>query len=321
MSLQTQGTTNAYAGVTDAFRRIATEEGVAALWKGAVPALSSSIIENSVLFSANGFAKRAVLALHAKQRAEHEGDYQLTTLDEALMGAFAGCFSATAITMPENIKCKLQFQRGHLGEGPKILGKESKNDLNPVAILTSGGLAGATSWSIMFPVDVLKSRMQTASSTGPLSLRGAFRAVYSEFGIHGFYRGWSAAVLRAFPANGSLFLGVEMTHLTMDLRDAEHAKTLSSGQNRRGSIGTVDENVYVEETFLQGGRLKAVAQLLALKSVELTQLQRTHDEYVKSSCEYERELEIEVDRYEKKTQQLESAALQLERDKSDLNAV
>ncbi|KAE8901661.1 hypothetical protein PF005_g19428 [Phytophthora fragariae] len=260
--LQTQGTANAYKGVTDAFRRIATEEGALALWKGAVPALSSSIIENSVLFSANGFAKRAVLALHAKQRAEHEGEYQLTTLDEAMMGAFAGCFSATAITLPENIKCKLQFQRGHLGEGRyhgpwdclkqvgkeegirglfrgysalllrdvpfsffffgsyqaitsgavKALGKESKNDLNPVTILASGGLAGATSWGIMFPVDVLKSRMQTASSTGPLSLRGAFRAVYSEFGIHGFYRGWSAAVLRAFPANGSLFLGVEMTH-------------------------------------------------------------------------------------------------------------
>ncbi|GMF13865.1 unnamed protein product [Phytophthora lilii] len=288
--LQTQGTANAYRGVTDAFRRIATEEGVLALWKGAVPALSSSIIENSVLFSANGFAKRAVLALHAEQRAQHEGEYQLTTLDEAFMGAFAGCFSATvsggciwtmvcfgglmrvlvllqAITMPENIKCKLQFQRGHLGEGralqivlllllrqgltgvaccarlpwpagllaeggqgggnqgavPGVLGKESKNDLNPVAILASGGLAGATSWGIMFPVDVLKSRMQTASSSGPLSLRGAFRAVYSEFGIHGFYRGWSAAVLRAFPANGSLFLGVEMTHRVFRWFDARHA--------------------------------------------------------------------------------------------------
>ncbi|CAI5739246.1 unnamed protein product [Peronospora destructor] len=254
--LQTQGSRNAYKGVTDAFRRIATEGGVVALWKGAIPALSSSIIENSVLFSANGLAKRAVLSMYAKQCVEQEGEYQLTILDEGCMGAFAGGFSATAITIPENIKCKLQFQRGHLGEGryygpwdclvkvgkeedikglfrgysalllrdvpfsffffgsyqaftstvTKMLGKESKNDLNVLAILASGGLAGAFSWGIMFPADVLKSRMQTASSTDPLSLRGAFRAVYSEFGIHGFYRGWSAAVLRAFPANGSLFL-------------------------------------------------------------------------------------------------------------------
>ncbi|CEG47258.1 mitochondrial carnitine acylcarnitine carrier [Plasmopara halstedii] len=268
--LQTQGTTNAYTGVVDAFRRIVTEEGLVALWKGAVPALSSSIIENSVLFSANGFAKRTILAMYAKQR---EDAYKLTVLDEACMGAFAGCFSATAITVPENIKCKLQFQRGHLGEGRyhgpldcfikvgkadglkglfrgysalllrdvpfsflffgsyqaytsemvKVLGKESKDHLNPVAILASGGLAGATSWSIMFPVDVLKSRMQTASSTNLLSLRGAFHAVNSEFGIYGFYRGWSAAVLRAFPANGSLFLGVEMTHRVFHWLDARHA--------------------------------------------------------------------------------------------------
>ena len=97
--LQTQGVTNAYKGVTDAFRRIATEEGVAALWKGAVPALSSSVIENSVLFSANGVAKRAVVALHAEQcgTREDEDEYQLTTLDEACMGAFAGCFSATVM--------------------------------------------------------------------------------------------------------------------------------------------------------------------------------------------------------------------------------
>ncbi|OWZ04209.1 Kinesin [Phytophthora megakarya] len=98
------------------------------------------------------------------------------------------------------------------------------------------------------------------------------------------------------------------------------ANVLSPGQNRRGSSGTVNADDDLEETLDLDMSVQAVAQLLALKSMELTQLQRTHDEYVKSSCEYERELEIEVDRYEKKTQQLESAALQLERDKSDLNS-
>lgn len=100
------------------------------------------------------------------------------------------------------------------------LGKESKNELHPLLILASGGLAGATGWSVVFPADVLKAYMQTAtqgaSTSGgkaaPLGLRGAAQLVYSQYGIRGFYRGWSAAVLRSFPANGSLFLGVEMTH-------------------------------------------------------------------------------------------------------------
>lgn len=143
--LQTQGAVKTYDGVVHGFRRIAAEEGVGALWKGAVPALSSSIIENSVLFSANGIAKRAVLALHARKTLQDD-EYQLTTLDEALMGAVAGIFSATvrllclfcivfvvllmsfvlfmcvalveqAITPAEVIKSKLQFQRGRLGKG------------------------------------------------------------------------------------------------------------------------------------------------------------------------------------------------------------
>ncbi|KAF4034425.1 hypothetical protein GN244_ATG13632 [Phytophthora infestans] len=98
------------------------------------------------------------------------------------------------------------------------------------------------------------------------------------------------------------------------------AKSLSPDQNRRASIGTMDADDDLEESFDVNMSVEAVAQLLALKTTELMQLQRTHDEYVKSSCEYERELEIEVDRYEKKTQQLESTALQLDRDKSDLNS-
>uniref|UniRef100_K3WZG3 Mitochondrial carrier protein n=1 Tax=Globisporangium ultimum (strain ATCC 200006 / CBS 805.95 / DAOM BR144) TaxID=431595 RepID=K3WZG3_GLOUD len=255
--LQTQGAVKTYNGVLHGFQRIAAEEGVVSLWKGAVPALSSSIIENSVLFSANGIAKRAVLALHARKAQQQHGEYQLTTLDEALMGSVAGVFSATAITPAEVIKCKLQFQREYHGpwdclqkvfrqEGirglfrgysalllrdvpfnffffgcyeaytsawAKFLHKESKNDLHPLFILASGGLAGATGWSVVFPADVLKAHMQTAAQgSGSLGLRGAAKHVYAQYGIHGFYRGWSAAVLRSFPANGSLFLGVEMTH-------------------------------------------------------------------------------------------------------------
>ncbi|GLE04430.1 hypothetical protein PINS_up013372 [Pythium insidiosum] len=94
--LQTQGEPKTYTGVAHAFRRIATEEGVVSLWKGAVPALSSSIIENSVLFSVNGIARRSVLALHAGRKvATDAADYELTTLDEALMGGISGVFSAT----------------------------------------------------------------------------------------------------------------------------------------------------------------------------------------------------------------------------------
>ncbi|GLE04428.1 hypothetical protein PINS_up013370 [Pythium insidiosum] len=49
-----------------------------------------------------------------------------------------------------------------------------------------------------------------------------------------------------------------------------------------------------------------LATLLSAKHQELQQLQRTHDEFVRSSGEYEKELEAEVERLERRAQQLQS---------------
>jgi solute carrier family 25 ornithine transporter 2/15 len=87
--MQTQG--NLYHGVFHALKRIVTEEGVISLWKGAVPALSSSIIENAVLFSVNGIVRRTFVAYHST-KLKSDG---LSTLDEALIGGISGIFSAT----------------------------------------------------------------------------------------------------------------------------------------------------------------------------------------------------------------------------------
>jgi hypothetical protein len=98
----------------------------------------------------------------------------------------------------------------------KLLEKPSMSDLNPLLILTSGGLAGATGWSMVFPADVIKSYMQTAKPISPgspsLGFLSVSNLIWTQNGIRGFYKGWGAAVIRSFPANGSLFMGVEMTH-------------------------------------------------------------------------------------------------------------
>ncbi|KAF0683406.1 Aste57867_24530 [Aphanomyces stellatus] len=240
--LQTQGI---YTGLSDVLVKTARQEGVRALWKGATPALSSAILENSALFTAQGALKRLVF-----------GDaVNLKTSDEALLGAGAGVFAALAITPSEVIKCRLQthkgvhslgvwtciqqvfVERGPLGflHGlPAVMlrdvpfamcffgayqfyttqlmtwqGVESRHELHPLAVMLCGGASGSTGWSIVFPADVIKSRMQIA---GGLGFAASARAVWAEQGVRGFYRGWSAAVIRSFPADGSLFLGVEMTH-------------------------------------------------------------------------------------------------------------
>ena len=78
--------------------------------------------------------------------------------------------------------------------------------------LLAGGLAGSTAWTVVYPADVVKSRMQSdIGGVGGGGVRGAARVlagILRQGGLPLLYRGWSAAVLRAFPANAALFFGV-----------------------------------------------------------------------------------------------------------------
>lgn len=75
----------------------------------------------------------------------------------------------------------------------------------------AGGCAGTCAWGIVYPLDVLKSRQQAGSTVPRRSLRDVFSGIYRKEGLRGFYHGYSAGVLRAFPANAGLFGGVEVS--------------------------------------------------------------------------------------------------------------
>lgn len=153
---------------------------------------------------------------------------------EGLAGLFRGLPAVLLRDVPFNF-CFFGCYEAYTSAFAQLLGKRSKDELNPFLILTAGGCAGATGWSIVFPADVLKSHMQTSSVSTSAGKRAAAlgiiataRAVYQAHGIRGFYRGWSAAVLRSFPANGSLFLGVEMTHRFFRYWDGQQTESTDS---------------------------------------------------------------------------------------------
>lgn len=259
-------TSTAYSGVVNVFQRMLAEEGALSLWKGAVPALSSALVENGVVFTVNGFLRRANLFGGVAEE-------DLTLLQHAALGGIAGCFSATAITPFEVLKCRMQYQRNAAASAASGSGSGSAPaasvltmamhvirqegvrgcfaGLTPLLLrdvpfntlffgsyrtytyllrqasglvhgddtpghhaFLCGGLAGMTAWSVVFPADALKSRMQVHGLAHPdqaaPSMVATARGIWAEGGARLLYRGWSAAVLRAFPANAALFWGVEM---------------------------------------------------------------------------------------------------------------
>lgn len=75
----------------------------------------------------------------------------------------------------------------------------------------SGGLAGCSSWTLLFPVDLIKSRMQkdVLQRGERISVTRIVDCIKDVKGIRGFYAGWTPTVLRAFPIHSINFLVYE----------------------------------------------------------------------------------------------------------------
>jgi len=86
--------------------------------------------------------------------------------------------------------------------------------LSLTAVCVAGGTAGVAMWIPVFPVDTVKSRLQ--SGDGNLSIGGTIRQLYSKGGLKAFFPGMGPAMARAIPANAATFLGVELAHQAMN---------------------------------------------------------------------------------------------------------
>lgn len=85
--------------------------------------------------------------------------------------------------------------------------------LSLTAVMTAGGAAGVAMWIPVFPVDTIKSRLQSAE--GRPTIGGVVREVYGRGGIRAFFPGFGPALARAVPANAATFLGVELAQKAM----------------------------------------------------------------------------------------------------------
>ncbi|KAL3464589.1 mitochondrial carrier domain-containing protein [Aspergillus heterothallicus] len=96
---------------------------------------------------------------------------------------------------------------------PKDENGNVTGDLSLPAVLAAGGAAGIAMWIPVFPVDTIKSRLQSAP--GKPTIGGTIRAVYANGGFKAFFPGFGPALARAVPANAATFAGVELAHTFM----------------------------------------------------------------------------------------------------------
>ncbi|KIW23966.1 uncharacterized protein PV07_09708 [Cladophialophora immunda] len=97
---------------------------------------------------------------------------------------------------------------------PKDAEGNATGELSLTAVMTAGACAGVAMWIPVFPVDTVKSRIQTAE--GRPTIGGVVSQVYRSGGIKAFFPGFGPALARAIPANAATFVGVELAHKAMN---------------------------------------------------------------------------------------------------------
>jgi len=231
-------------GLFRCLQSVTQQEGVRALWKGASPALASALLENATVFTVNGALKRVVQEdpnhnlLHffasggisgffsclamcpaevIKCRLQRAPDPPATpfhALKEVLLvegprGLWRGLPALWTRDIPFNFFF-FGFYESYSHLFRRAYHLDSNAPLPFSAVFLSGGFAGMSGWSIVYPADIIKSQMQFRnSSEGYLE---CVRRIVAAQGWRGMYRGLLPCVIRAMPANGALFAGVELIH-------------------------------------------------------------------------------------------------------------
>jgi solute carrier family 25 carnitine/acylcarnitine transporter 20/29 len=230
-------TTSDYKGAADAATQILKKEGPSAFYKGTLTPLIGIGACVSVQFGAYNYARRAFESQNATTgKAMGYGQYYLA-------GAFAG-LSNTILSSPiEHIRIRLQTQphgAGRLYAGPLdcISKREAqaygcwflafeymmnsdaarnniaRGEIPTWKIAGYGALAGEALWLSSYPLDVIKSKMQTdgfGEKQRYKSMRDAFAQTFRQEGLGGFWRGVGPTLLRAAPVSAGTFATVELT--------------------------------------------------------------------------------------------------------------
>lgn len=92
----------------------------------------------------------------------------------------------------------------------KLTNEKRRNMLVSIA---SGGLTGIVSWVVVFPVDVMKTRIQMDGANGSIQYNGlmdAFRKSVRRDGWQVLTRGLGTTAVRSFPCNAVIFPVVEI---------------------------------------------------------------------------------------------------------------
>jgi solute carrier family 25 carnitine/acylcarnitine transporter 20/29 len=249
------GQTKQFNGTLDTFRKTVQLEGVRGLYKGASSPLAGAMAHNAGVFFSYGQAKKWL----ASRSKTTEDKLSLSNYfwAGAITGAFVSHIEGPIDLL--KVKLQAQVGAGQYKSvwdcvtqlwkqrGPRALYQgyaavqlrnipafatyfeffeQMKGIITPAGYppslfgtFVAGGWAGFGFWGIFYPLDVIKTRMQT-DATFPQDRRykntlDCINQIFNKEGVPGFYKGYVPAVLRAVIVNACIFYAVSAAKIAL----------------------------------------------------------------------------------------------------------
>ncbi|KAF5292582.1 hypothetical protein FQA39_LY13915 [Lamprigera yunnana] len=234
--LQTQDASNPkYKGTLHCFRSLLVKDGIRGIYKGISSPLVGVAAINAIVFGVYGNAQRHSsdpnsLTTHffagslaglaqtgicspmelAKTRAQLSGDNisPLRCLKniykvEGLRGVYRGLSITAAREAPSFSAYFVTYE---------LLTRSRNNQQTSTAMMFfAGGMAGCVSWAIVYPVDIVKSRLQMDGINGVRKYKNSLDCFHKGLASEGLAfctRGLIPTLVRAFPTNAACFTAV-----------------------------------------------------------------------------------------------------------------
>mmetsp|Transcript_9070 Transcript_9070/g.28877 ORF Transcript_9070/g.28877 Transcript_9070/m.28877 type:complete len:285 (-) Transcript_9070:26-880(-) len=242
----TSTTTTAPTSIVGVARQIIAARGFGGLYAGASSPLAGAMFHNANVFFSYGAAKRAVATRWGTTGSD------LPLLGIALAGSIASVPISIVETPVDGLKIRTQSgefsspaaaARASWASGglrsifqgyPAVQlrnifsfafyfagfeGAHRQLGDSAAGLFAAGATAGAACWIPAYPLETVKTRMQFDALDPKKRLYSStlacIRVTMAEGGIAAFYRGFNAAVLRAVPVNGAIFVAVSTVKKSM----------------------------------------------------------------------------------------------------------
>ena len=118
-----------------------------------------------------------------------------------------------ATLLRESIACGIMYGLYDILKIKYKIDDKKNTDMRYWKIFMSGSISGFLMWAAIYPIDIIKTRIQAQSLRKPHKIRIGIlenmKELYSEAGVKGFYKGITPCLARSIPAIGMSFVVFE----------------------------------------------------------------------------------------------------------------